>query len=122
MDFSGRSPHGDHVVLNDGWDRVAGELLRRMEQRGLSKDRIPGVDRKTVLRALDGRPLRTDAASRLAVAVGWRPDAFERIRRGEEPVASGEEVDDRLSAVERDLAAVRLDVAEIRRAIEGLER
>lgn len=65
-------------------ERVAEELSRR-DWNPSEVYRRGGVDQKTLQKVLDGLTIRSDSRRRLTDLLGWAPDAFDRIARGEEP-------------------------------------
>jgi transcriptional regulator with XRE-family HTH domain len=73
----------------DGWDLVARRLEAEIQERGVSLGEVvrgSGVAYKTLRKMLSGEPMaRRDRLAALARYFGWPVDAFDRIRRGEEP-------------------------------------
>lgn len=77
------------MTAETDWERVPPVLKARIQQRRASKTRIVRegrVDWGTVDKLLDGQPVRQQAQWRVAAYLGWEPDAFDRIRRGEVPI------------------------------------
>lgn len=74
---------------HDGWRLVGAWLQGVIDERGLSMaavSRDSGVSHKSLRRLLDGEPLkRRDRLGTLARSLGFRADAFDLVRRGEEP-------------------------------------
>lgn len=74
---------------DEGWDIVAIRLHQEISTRGLANrtiEREAGVSTPTIKKLLAGEPVRrVDRLAALAAYLGWRGDAFDRIRRGEEP-------------------------------------
>lgn len=74
----------------EGWARVADAVNARIAERGLSLTRIEsesGVSFRSLKKVVTGQGLdRADRLSVLATYLGWRGDAFDRIRQGDEPV------------------------------------
>jgi transcriptional regulator with XRE-family HTH domain len=75
---------------DEGWDLVASRLAAEMSVRGLTLraiEQATGVSYPTMQKLLAGeRVTRRDRLVVLAQYFGWPGDAFDRIRRGEEPV------------------------------------
>lgn len=72
-----------------GWAAVPAALERRMRDRKITKSQIVrkhGVDWGTMAKLQNGEPVREDACWRVAASLGWRGDAFDRIREGLEPI------------------------------------
>lgn len=121
---------------NEGWQRVATWLDAEIKGRGLSMGQVEkesGVSYKTIRKLLDGEPVsRRDRLGTLARALGFRADAFDAVRRGDEPTALARQVMNDLivdasieasepgSGVERRLTAVETSLAEVRRAVQQL--
>jgi transcriptional regulator with XRE-family HTH domain len=74
-------------VPEENWQYAAEQLNARMEELGLSQTRL--ADQAEVsqqllrdLRAGESRSYRAAGLARIAVAVGWPHDAFQRLRFG----------------------------------------
>ncbi len=69
------------------WDHAARVLNERMEELGMSQTRLAseaGVSQQLLrdLRAGESRQYRASGLARIAVALGWPHDAFQRLRYG----------------------------------------
>lgn len=104
---------------NAGWDTVAQWLSREIEQQGLTLRRIETegkVAYRTVQKLLDGEGVqRRDALSRLATFLGYRADAFDRLRRGVSPVPY-----DDAGEIDLNSAAASLSTEARRRILEQI--
>lgn len=98
------------------WEAVGRAIEQRMTELGLTKAqllRAASLSDKTLKGYLEGRPIRrADKAAAITSALRWPPDAFDRILRGEAPMASrlgtateASEVADEARARHRDIVA-----------------
>jgi hypothetical protein len=73
-----------------GWDLVAQRLRQEFLRRSLAPTSVATairMDSRTMTALLDGKGIsRTHRLGDLANYLGWEGDAFDLIRRGEEPV------------------------------------
>jgi transcriptional regulator with XRE-family HTH domain len=113
----------------DSWDHAAEELNRRMEELGMSQTRLAQEAKVSAqlvrdLRKGVPRSYRAAGLARIAVALGWPHDAFQRLRTGGPAVerrrlphdvrtslhlASGMLLR-RLEVIEREVAGLRSDI------------
>ena len=107
---------------DEGWDLVATRLDHEISRRGLTLRAIEtatGVNYRTLQKLLAGeRVTRRDRLAALSRYLGWQGDAFERIRRGEEP----EPVLVEMSASGANLAEIRERDPEYFAQLEELAR
>lgn len=111
------------------WQRVAERVRHELSVRGLNEHEVyrrSKVDQRTLAKLLDGREIRSDSLRRLADVFGWRPDAWDLIRQGREPIeqivaptlpaTSNPVVEHELAVVKRRLADLedRMDRVETR--------
>lgn len=86
------------AMSDDGWDLVAPWLQRLMAERGIAKAAIVRdvrVDQRTIDKLLAGVGItRRDRLAALANYLGFRGDAFDLVRRGDEPVPLDEASDE----------------------------
>lgn len=121
-------------------ERIAAKVRERREVLDLDQDlaRYGGPSRSTVsiLENKNVWPLRARTRSSWATALGWEPDAFERMVRGEEPVPLVKEESDPESAtghggsegwpawledwLTAELAALRREIRAIGQRVEAL--
>lgn len=84
------SVNDDVVPDNATVKRIAKKVRERRESLDLDQDlaRYGGPSRSTVsvLENKDTWPLRARTRASWATALGWEPDAFDRMERGEEPI------------------------------------
>lgn len=73
---------------HSGWDAVAERMHQEVLRRGgiRALERASGVHYTTLRKLLNGqRVARQDRLAVLAMHLGWLPDGFDRLRRGEDP-------------------------------------
>lgn len=95
-------------------DRIADAFRARREELGLTRHDVAGRGGPSIgpIARFEGNkrrwPKTTAIRTRWALALGWEPDAWERVARGEEPrEIENDEVEEILSSLESDLHRLR---------------
>lgn len=107
-------------MADEDWEHVAQRVNERMEELGLSQTRLASqaeVSQRLLreLRAGEQRDYRASGLSRIATALGWPHDAFQRLRYGG-PVEERR----RLSHEQR--LSTHLAAGQLLRRVESIER
>lgn len=111
------------VTGDDEWGRVKERTRHEVFSRGgvRAVERASGVSATTITKLLEAQPVRRqDRLAVLAAYFGWSPDAFDRIRRGDEPLP----LDGAEAAAPAEAPVYVLDtnvVIELHRRVEHLE-
>lgn len=104
----------------EDWDHVAAKVNARMDELGLSQTRLAAqaeVSQRLLreLRRGERRDYRAAGLSRIAVALGWPYDAFQRLR-------FGGPIEERRRLPHQERLSTHLAAGQLLRRIETIER
>lgn len=112
----------DHDTL----DRIATVFRSRREELGLTRHDLASRGGPSIgpIARFEGNkrrwPKTAAIRTRWALALGWEPDAWERVARGEEPQEiESDEIDEILASLEADVHRLRRAIHRRRRRLGG---
>jgi transcriptional regulator with XRE-family HTH domain len=110
----------------DVLDRIAIAFRSRREELGLTRHELAARGGPSIgpIARFEGNkrrwPKTAAIRTRWALALGWEPDAWERVARGEKPQESeSDEIDEILESLETDVHRLRGAILRRRRHIGG---